>query len=70
MNDRVECYSGGEYAERPTALYWQDQRMKIVEILERSRTPGGKFFRVKTDQAMIFELLYDQLEDAWHITIK
>lgn len=43
--------------------------MKIVEILERSRTPVGKFFRVKTDQALIFELLYDELEDAWRITM-
>lgn len=67
MSDIVECHSGYEYADRPTAFYWQEQRWEVIEILARWRTPEGKHFRVNTQHNQIFEILYVDSEDAWQI---
>jgi hypothetical protein len=55
----VECRSDTEYAERPVALYWQEQRLEIIEILSRWRTPDSKYFRVRTEDGQRFELIYN-----------
>jgi hypothetical protein len=64
---RVECRSDSEYAERPIALYWQEQRLEIVEIFSRWRTPAGKGFRVRTADDQIFELIYNEISADWQI---
>lgn len=67
MNDIVECHSDYEYAEKPVALTWKDQRLEISEIVERWRIPGAKCFRVRTTDGQIFELFYGELYDEWRI---
>ncbi len=63
----VECRSDTEYAERPVALYWQEQRLEIIEILSRWRTPDSKYFRVRTADDQRFELIYNQAANSWQI---
>jgi hypothetical protein len=67
MAEIVECHSGSEYAERPTALWWNGQRLEVVEVEARWRIPGGKKFRVRTRDGQVFELLYVELYDEWRI---
>ena len=67
MPDLVECHSGSEYAERPTALWWDGQRLEVAEVEARWRIPGGKKFRVRTTDGQVFELLYVELYDEWRI---
>jgi len=64
---QVECRSDSEYAERPIALHWQEQRLEITEILSRWRTPAGKGFRVRTADDQIFVLIYNDIAADWHI---
>jgi hypothetical protein len=68
MSDLVECHSDFEYAERPTALHWEGQRLTIEKTLETCRTPDGKRFRVQTIDGQLFELYYSDLYDEWRIT--
>lgn len=64
---RVECHSGFTYAERPTALYWEDNRLAIEEIEAQWRIPGGRKFRVRTEDDRRFELFYGEMYDEWRI---
>jgi hypothetical protein len=64
---RVECRSDSEYAERPIAFYWQEQRLEIIEIASRRRTPEGKGFRVRTKDDQIFELFYNETSADWQV---
>jgi hypothetical protein len=48
MAEKVECYSGSVYPERPTALYWQGQRLEIEKVQQAWQTPQGRHFRVQT----------------------
>jgi hypothetical protein len=63
----VECYSGSAYAERPTALHWDGQRVEIVDVEERWRLPGELCFRVRAGDGRRFELFYNELNDIWEI---
>ncbi|GAP12404.1 hypothetical protein LARV_00139 [Longilinea arvoryzae] len=67
LSDPVECHSGYEYAERPTALHWQGQRLEIKEIEAQWRIPGGRCFRVRVNDDRRFELFYGELYDEWRI---
>ena len=67
MADLVECHSGFAYADRPTALSWQGERLEVAVILQSWLTPTGKCFRVRTIDDRIFELTYDLDSDQWHL---
>ena len=67
MPDLVECHSGYEYAERPTALWWEGERLEVAEVEATWRISGGKKFRVRTVEGRVFELLYVELYDEWRV---
>lgn len=63
----VECHSGHTYAERPTAVWWEGERLEVEAIEQEWRTPDGKGFRVRLANGMEFELLYAESDDEWNI---
>jgi len=63
----VECHSGYAYAEHPTALIWEGQRLEIDRILSTWRTPGERCFRVQTHDLRRFELTWREAKDEWQI---
>ena len=65
--DLVECHSEYEYAQRPSALHWEGQRLEISAIQVEWRIPGGHNFRVLTTDGRRFELFYGELYDEWRI---
>ncbi len=67
MPEIVECHSGYEYAERPTALWWEGERLEVAMVEATWRISGGKKFRVRTVDGRVFELLYVELYDEWRV---
>ena len=67
MTRRVECYSGVEYAERPTAFEWEGRRLEVETVLAQWRTPEGRRFRVRVRDGQTFELTYVKSHDEWQI---
>ncbi len=67
--ETVECHSGYEYAERPIALRWKDERLEVAVIEAQWRIPGGKCFRVRVADGRVFELMYGELYDEWRINL-
>jgi len=63
----VECHSGYTYAERPSALYWRNERLEIDRIDAQWRSLEGKHFRVTTRDGQVFELVYEEQSDVWRI---
>ena len=66
-DDRVECRSDFEYAQRPVAFYWQGERLMVTEILAQSLHPEGNVFQVRNEEGGIFELDYDNSTDRWSV---
>ena len=63
----VECHSGYTYGERPIALRWQAERLLVQQIETRWRIPGGRGFRVRTEDGQVFELVYTEFSAEWQI---
>jgi hypothetical protein len=63
----VQCHSGFEYAERPSALFWQGRRLDIQTIEGQWRGPEGKWFQACTQDGGRFDLFYDELKDQWQV---
>ena len=70
MCNLVQCRSDSAYAERPVALHWQGERLEVVEILARWRSPEGVGFRVIVGGGQVFELFYLETDSAWVVTLK
>jgi hypothetical protein len=41
--------------------------MEVATVLQASRIPQGKRFRVQTGDMQVFELVYKEFEDIWFI---
>jgi hypothetical protein len=67
MDDPVECHSDYTYAQRPTAVYWREERLGIEEILNEWRSPNARHFKVVTANGLIFELSYQEDSGQWRI---
>ena len=61
---RVEAYAGGSYPERPTAVWWQDQRLEVEQVVRSWRTPDGLHFLVEIEKIGRVELIY-HYQDGW-----
>jgi len=61
----VECYSGHTYAERPQAFEFGGKRHAVAELLAEWREPHRRRYRVKTQEAKVFELCYNETLDSW-----
>jgi hypothetical protein len=68
--DKVECHSSFAYAERPVALYWQDERHEITEILKSWDEPDSRHFSVAVEDGRVFELVYSASRDSWQVILR
>ena len=56
---RVECYAGHRGDEEPRWLWIDGERVEVVEILERWREPGARFFRVRAGDGKSYLLVHE-----------
>lgn len=70
MTNRVECYAGGSYPEKPRAVIWERQRYTVEAIHDQRLEPDGIGFRVlcQPDET-IFDLFYSIILDTWEIRL-
>ena len=66
----VECYSGQTYAEHPRAIHWEGERLAVIEIEGRWLSPKGRHFRARVQDGRVFEILYDEGQDEWHVDLR
>jgi len=65
--NRVKCYSGHAFAQRPISFLWQGREYNVSEVEREWQEPGKKFFKVRTEDEEIFELCYNHSQDEWLI---
>jgi hypothetical protein len=66
--NKVNCYSGHRYAQRPYSFYWQDVKYEISAIIKEENTPQGKRFLVQVSDGMLFYLYYYIDPDSWRVS--
>ena len=65
---KVECYSSSEYANWPTVVIINQEKLTIKRILTEEYTPNGKKFQVVLEDGRPLVLEYRELEDTWTLT--
>ena len=65
--DKVNCYSGHTYAERPQSFRWEDKSYQIAEIERTWLEPGRRCFQVRSSDNQHFRLFYDEVDRYWSI---
>ena len=65
--EKVECLSSASYPDRPLAFTWEGQRLEVMAVLSRQRTPQDHWFRVCTADGRTFDLVYNEAGLAWSI---
>lgn len=66
----VFCHSGYAYGERPTGLLWEGERLDVIEVINRWRSPVGMHFLIEVEDSRVFELCYAGEADVWDVTLR
>lgn len=69
VKTEVTCYAGARYAERPRAFLFGEERLEVVEVERRERTPRALRFSVRVADGRRFCLVYDEGQDAWDVRL-
>ncbi len=64
---RVECYAGHRGEEEPRAFWLGEQRVEVVELLDRWLSPQHRYFKVKGEDGDIYILRHDERRDDWTV---
>lgn len=64
----MECYAGASYPQRPLAVWVENERLQVLEVLREFRTPEGKSYLVRVQGEQIFELHYLERCDKWRVS--
>ncbi len=67
LSGAVEAYSGYTYGESPRFISWGGERLEIVRIHARWRTPRGRRWRAEVEDGRLFEICYLESEDDWTV---
>ncbi|MDP2727873.1 MAG: hypothetical protein Q8P59_10060 [Dehalococcoidia bacterium] len=62
---QVRCYSSHTYAQRPVSFVLEGREYRVQDVLRTWREPRRALFRVSTEEGLVFNLEYDEVDDIW-----
>jgi hypothetical protein len=65
---RVQCYAGHRGEEEPRAFYLGDQRVEVMEIIDRWLSPDRRYFGVQAYDGSVYLLRHDEAAGEWELT--
>ena len=65
----VEAYSGRKANERPVAIRLDEERIEIVDILDRWYGEDHEYFKIKAEDSCTYIIRYDRINDLWELTM-
>ncbi len=68
MRIKVECYAGYRGEQTPRRMMLGDQYLEVIEILDCWLAPDHRYFKLKTDDASIWIIRHDTVQQAWELT--
>jgi hypothetical protein len=64
----VDCYAGYRGEEEPRGFLLGEQRVEVVEILDRWMEPDHRYFKVRGDDGGQYVLRHDVRSGSWDLT--
>ncbi|RME07180.1 MAG: hypothetical protein D6803_04585 [Anaerolineae bacterium] len=66
-NLRVECRAEYTYPQRPVAVWLDERRIEVAEVLREWRSPEGRAFEVLLDDGRQLRLVYREDVHSWSV---
>ena len=66
---RVECYAGHRGEETPRAIYIDERRVGVDEVLDRWLSPNHRYFKVRGDDGDVYIVRHDSHANSWELTM-
>ncbi len=63
----VECYAGYRGEETPRRLFFKEQQIEVVEILDRWLAPDHRYFKFKGSDSALYIIRHDVQRDQWEL---
>ncbi len=63
----VKCYAGYRGEEAPRSFLLDGKELAVAEIVERWQTPQGRYFRVRTEEGVLYDLCHVEQEERWQL---
>jgi hypothetical protein len=61
----VEAYSGYKVNERPMSFFLENQKRRVVDIVDRWYGVENDYFKVLADDGKVYMLRWNRLLDLW-----
>lgn len=66
---QVACYAGYRGEEEPRRLWFDQQSVEVVEILDRWLAPDHRYFKVLGENGCTYIIRHDTRADRWELTL-
>lgn len=64
----VECYSGYRADESPKRFTINNNKIEVIEVIDRWLAPDHRYFKIKGDDNCIYIIRHDEITDRWELT--
>lgn len=68
MEIEVECYAGYRGEETPRRIQIGENRLEVVEILDRWLAPQHRYFKFRTADGAQWIIRHDTRSEQWELT--
>lgn len=68
MKTHVQCYAGHRGEEEPRSFDVGDERVEVMEIIDRWLSPDQRYFKVKAYDGSVCILRHNEAAGEWEMT--
>jgi len=66
---RVECYAGHCGEETPRAIFIDERRVGVDEVLDAWLSPDHRYFKLRGDDGDVYIIRHDTGAESWELTM-
>ena len=67
MQIRVECYAGYRGEETPRHIKLADNKIEVIEVLDRWLAPDHRYFKILGDDEATYIIRHDSISGQWEL---
>lgn len=67
MQIRVDCYDGYRGEQTPRCIKMADNKIEVIEVLDRWLAPDHRYFKLLGDDAAIYIIRHDSVTGQWEL---
>ena len=69
MQIRVDCYAGYRGEETPRHIKLANNKIEIVQVLDRWLAPDHRYFKLLGDDEATYIIRHDSVSDRWELVL-